>query len=109
MIVDEFYNRFNIGKLPRNKQASAGSSSVTVLNDTSTQNVVKTGIEGHYLWGNYFDATQDIEGTLSNVQDINMSGDLNIAGDIEQSINGRINAYNGHIGNFTSYTGRLMI
>lgn len=74
------YDRFNIGKLSRSGQNTQSSSSVQILNSSKTNNTtnVTTNVEGHYIWGNYYDATQDIEGSLSNVQDINMSGDINM-------------------------------
>ena len=78
MIVDTNYERYNIGKLPRNKYSGEGNSSVTILRGGTSgegsvvNNTYVKGIDGHYLWGQFYDDTKDIEGTLSNVQDINI-------------------------------------
>lgn len=39
-------------------------------------------IESHNLWGQPFDGTQDVSGTLENVENINMTGNLTTNGDI---------------------------
>lgn len=61
---------------------------------------VSTGIEGHYLWGHYFDATQDISGDLVGVGNIKGSGSISMDGDIQGNnitANGDINANNANI------------
>ena len=110
MVVDNDYERYNIGKLPRNKYSGEGNSSVTILRGGTSSdgsvvnNTVVKGIDGHYLWGQFYDDTKDIEGTLSNVQDINMDGDLNIT-------EGNINLTDGNIeitdGDITQTNGKI--
>ena len=68
---------------------------------------VATGIEGHYLWGHYFDATQDIDGDLVGVGNIKGSGSINMDGNIHAGGNitadGDIYANNANIaGNVTT-------
>lgn len=48
-----------IGKFSKAKNNTASSSS-----STGGGTYIKTNITGHYLWGNYFDATQDINGDI---------------------------------------------
>ena len=66
------------------KNSSGGNYNVTIH---------KTGIEGHYLWGRYFDATQDINGDLEGVGNITMFGDLNADG--SATFTGDLEANNG--------------
>lgn len=49
----------NIGKFSKAKNNTASSSS-----STGGGTYIKTNITGHYLWGNYFDATQNINGDI---------------------------------------------
>lgn len=69
----------NINTTIRNQGAGAGNGSG---GGGGNYNVIlhRTGIEGHYLWGRYFDATQDINGDLEGVGNISMYGDINSNG-----------------------------
>lgn len=69
----------NINTTIRNQGAGSGNGSG---GGGGNYNVIlhRTGIEGHYLWGRYFDATQDINGDLEGVGNISMYGDINSNG-----------------------------
>ena len=108
MIVDSVFNKWNINKLPRQKGAQGNYSGSTVIN-RNENNVQNTGIEGHYLWGNYFDATQDINGDINTQGDVNFYGNLNYQGEynpddeLHGNLNiGRVNAEDGNIKNINS-------
>lgn len=108
MIVDSVFNKWNINKLPRQKGAQGNYSGSTVIN-RNENNVQNTGIQGHYLWGNYFDATQDINGDINTQGDVNFYGNLNYQGEynpddeLHGNLNiGRINAEDGNIKNINS-------
>lgn len=62
---------------------------------TYSTTINKTGIEGHYLWGRYFDATQDITGDLEGVGSITAEGEINTRGNINTEAD--INAANANI------------
>ena len=84
-IIDNNYKKYNINKLPRNKYERGNSTSVVKIGGsssatTSQSNITVDGFVGRYLWGNYFDDTQDISGPLNNVTDINMNGTLTATG-----------------------------
>ena len=92
MIIDEKYNKFNINKLPRNKYNRGSSTGVTTkytiensgITGTSTSTV--NNFKPVYLWGNYFDDTQDITGSIVTsgdieAKDIHATGNL-IAGEM---------------------------
>lgn len=108
MIVDSVFNKWNINKLPRQKGAQGNYGGSTVIN-RNENNVQNTGIEGHYLWGNYFDATQDINGDINTQGDVNFYGNLNYQGEynpddeLHGNLNiGRVNAEDGNIKNINS-------
>lgn len=84
-IIDTNYKKYNINKLPRNKYERGNSTSVVKIGGASSatssqSNITVDGFVGRYLWGNYFDDTQDISGPLNNVTDINMNGTLTATG-----------------------------
>lgn len=84
-IIDTNYKKYNINKLPRNKYERGNSTSVVKIGGSSSatssqSNITVDGFVGRYLWGNYFDDTQDISGPLNNVTDINMNGTLTATG-----------------------------
>lgn len=58
----------------KNNGNGSGASSSSSKGYANT--VIRQNIEGHYLWGQYFDATQDVSGTLKGVGDIEASGDI---------------------------------
>ena len=55
---------------------NGGGSSSNTSSKGYANTVIRQNIEGHYLWGQYFDATQDVSGTLKGVGDIEASGDI---------------------------------
>lgn len=76
MIIDEKYNKFNINKLPRNKYNRGSSTAVTTQYnslenpDSSNTTIVSSNFKPVYLWNNYFDDSQDINGTIVSSGDI---------------------------------------
>lgn len=98
MKVDTNYNKFNINKLSRNGQTDAGEGA-TVYIGTSSANYESEqnqgGIEGHYLWGQYFDATQDVSGDIDVDGDIKYSGNINFNGDQGSDLVGNVNGNQG--------------
>ena len=73
MIIDEKYNKFNINKLPRNKYNRGSSTAVTTQYNSLENNASNNDsyeFKPVYLWGNYFDDSQDINGTIVSSGDI---------------------------------------
>ena len=97
MVVDNLFNKWNINKLPRQKGAQ-GNYGGAVYVGRDNQNVINnTGIQGHYLWGNYFDATQDINGDINTQGDVNFYGNLNYQGVYDPNDDLHGNLYIGRV------------
>lgn len=90
----------NIETTIKTKTENGGGSGSGGGGGNYSVRLFKTGIEGHYLWGRYFDATQDISGDLEGVGSITATGDITTQGNIHAdgdlevnnaTINGDIN------------------
>lgn len=65
MIVDNNYNKFNINKMSRSGSNSSSTSGTTVyLKSGNKVDNIKASLDVHYLWGNEFDGTQDVNGDI---------------------------------------------
>ena len=70
MIVDEIYKKFNINKLNRTG-CSNSSQEGTVYLGSGNKSTVNIGtLNPHYLWGQLFDGTQDIDGDFTSTGDV---------------------------------------
>lgn len=105
MIVDNNYNKWNINKLPRTKgaQGTTGYTGVVTLNTGNNGGNGYSELEGHYLWGQFFNGKQDVNGDITTNGDVNFYGNLNFKGtydpddDLNGNLNiGNVNADNGH-------------
>lgn len=91
-----------ITSFARPKENKNTSTSNTGFSNTITYN--NNAFNTHLIFGHEFNGTQDVEGELNNVTDINASGDINatngtFTGDVD-ALN--ISATNGAIDNLTS-------
>ena len=105
MIVDNNFNKWNINKLPRikNTQGLSNVSGVVTLNTSNNAGTGYSELEGHYLWGQFFNGKQDVNGDFTTNGDVNFYGNLNFMGaydpddDLNGNLNiGNVNADNGH-------------
>ena len=105
MIVDNNFNKWNINKLPRTKgaQGATGSTGVVTLNGGNREGTGYPELEAHYLWGQFFNGKQDVNGDITTDGDVNFYGNLNFLGeynpddDLHGNLNiGNVNADNGH-------------
>lgn len=91
-IIDNDYKKYNINKLPRNKYERGNATSVVTIggsSSTSTQSTINTGnFIGRNLWGQYFDDTQDINGTMYVEGSVNVKEDVNISGTLRVGASG---------------------
>ena len=94
MIVDNNYNKFNINKMSRSGSNSSSTSGTVYLGSGNkiTQNIAS--LDPHYLWGNLFDGTQDING------DIDFTGNITFTGDAD-GYHGKVQALEGIFNNLT--------
>ena len=86
-----------ITSFARPKENKNTSTSNTGFSNTITSN--NNALDTHLIFGNEFNGTQDVEGELNNVTNINASGDINatngtFTGDVD-ALN--ISATNGSI------------
>jgi len=94
MIVDNNYKKFNINKLNRTGGNISNGNGTVYLGSGNkvTENI--SAIQPHYLWGNLFNGTQDIDG------DIDFKGNINFVGD-DDGYHGNINAISAVLKNLT--------
>lgn len=64
------------------KKGDGGGTTIIRTGHTSTSGS-GSKFEPHYLWGQYFDDTEDIEGDLKNVNNIYANGNITAEGTIE--------------------------
>lgn len=105
MIVDNNFNKWNINKLPRNKgaQGASGSNGIVTLTTGNREGKGYPELEAHYLWGQFFNGKQDVNGDITTDGNVNFHGNLNFLGeydsddDLRGNLNiGNVNAVNGH-------------
>lgn len=65
------------------KKGDGGGTTIIRTGRTSTSGGSGSKFEPHYLWGQYFDDTEDIEGDLKNVDNIYANGNITAEGTIE--------------------------
>ena len=105
MRVDNDFNKWNINKLPRTRGAQGVGSSNGIVTLTSGNREGKgyPELEAHYLWGQFFNGKQDVNGDITTDGNVNFYGNLNFLGeydpddDLRGNLNiGNVNADNGH-------------
>ena len=105
MRVDNDFNKWNINKLPRNKgtQGASGSNGIVTLTTGNREGKGYPELEAHYLWGQFFNGKQDVNGDITTDGNVNFHGNLNFLGeydsddDLRGNLNiGNVNANNGH-------------
>ena len=105
MRVDNDFNKWNINKLPRNKgaQGASGSNGIVTLTAGNREGKGYPELEAHYLWGQFFNGKQDVNGDITTDGNVNFHGNLNFLGeydsddDLRGNLNiGNVNAVNGH-------------
>ena len=105
MIVDNNFNKWNINKLPRTRgaQGAGGSNGIVTLNTGNREGKGYPELEAHYLWGQFFNGKQDVNGDITTDGNVNFHGNLNFLGeydsddDLRGNLNiGNVNAVNGH-------------
>ena len=73
----------------KNNGSGSGSSNSTSKGFTTS---IKNKLDMHYLWGQPFDGTQDVNGNMGVEGDINVTGNINAEGDITTTSNIHTNA-----------------
>ena len=68
----------------KNNGSGSGSSNPTAKGFTTS---IKNKLDMHYLWGQPFDGTQDVNGNMGVEGDINVNGNINAEGDITTTSN----------------------
>ena len=105
MRVDNDFNKWNINKLPRTRGAQGVGSSNGIVTLTAGNREGKgyPELEAHYLWGQFFNGKQDVNGDITTDGNVNFHGNLNFLGeydsddDLRGNLNiGNVNAVNGH-------------
>ena len=105
MIVDNNFNKWNINKLPRTRgaQGASGSNGIVTLTAGNREGKGYPELEAHYLWGQFFNGKQDVNGDITTDGNVNFHGNLNFLGeydaddDLRGNLNiGNVNAENGH-------------
>ena len=105
MIVDNNFNKWNINKLPRTRgaQGASGSNGIVTLTTGNREGKGYPELEAHYLWGQFFNGKQDVNGDITTDGNVNFHGNLNFLGeydpddDLRGNLNiGNVNAENGH-------------
>ena len=108
MIVDSNFNKWNINKLKRDgsrlNESSEGTTVVTSFNNSTIADMNSGGIDGHYLWGQYFDATKDIVGDIDIDGDVDYSGNIIYKGDQGTNLTGNVVGNQGVFKNVASDT-----
>ena len=105
MRVDNDFNKWNINKLPRTRgaQGASGSNGIVTLTTGNREGKGYPELEAHYLWGQFFNGKQDVNGDITTDGNVNFHGNLNFLGeydsddDLRGNLNiGNVNAVNGH-------------
>ena len=105
MRVDNDFNKWNINKLPRTRgaQGASGSNGIVTLTTGNREGKGYPELEAHYLWGQFFNGKQDVNGDITTDGNVNFHGNLNFLGeydaddDLRGNLNiGNVNAENGH-------------
>ena len=105
MRVDNNFNKWNINKLPRTRgaQGVGGSNGIVTLTTGNREGKGYPELEAHYLWGQFFNGKQDVNGDITTDGNVNFHGNLNFLGeydsddDLRGNLNiGNVNAVNGH-------------
>ena len=105
MRVDNDFNKWNINKLPRTRgaQGVGGSNGIVTLTAGNREGKGYPELEAHYLWGQFFNGRQDVNGDITTDGNVNFYGNLNFLGeydsddDLRGNLNiGNVNADNGH-------------
>ena len=105
MRVDNNFNKWNINKLPRTRgaQGASGSNGIVTLTTGNREGKGYPELEAHYLWGQFFNGRQDVNGDITTDGNVNFHGNLNFLGeydpddDLRGNLNiGNVNAVNGH-------------
>ena len=105
MIVDNNFNKWNINKLPRTRgaQGASGSNGIVTLTTGNREGKGYPELEAHYLWGQFFNGKQDVNGDITTDGNVNFYGNLNFLGeydpddDLRGNLNiGNVNADYGH-------------
>ena len=105
MRVDNNFNKWNINKLPRTRgaQGASGSNGIVTLTTGNREGKGYPELEAHYLWGQFFNGKQDVNGDITTDGNVNFHGNLNFLGeydpddDLRGNLNiGNVNAENGH-------------
>lgn len=105
MRVDNDFNKWNINKLPRTRgaQGVGGSNGIVTLTAGNREGKGYPELEAHYLWGQFFNGKQDVNGDITTDGNVNFHGNLNFLGeydsddDLRGNLNiGNVNAVNGH-------------
>ena len=105
MRVDNNFNKWNINKLPRTRgaQGASGSNGIVTLTTGNREGKGYPELEAHYLWGQFFNGKQDVNGDIITDGNVNFHGNLNFLGeydpddDLRGNLNiGNVNAENGH-------------
>ena len=105
MRVDNNFNKWNINKLPRTRgaQGASGSNGIVTLTTGNREGKGYPELEAHYLWGQFFNGKQDVNGDITTDGNVNFHGNLNFLGeydpddDLRGNLNiGNVNAVNGH-------------
>lgn len=106
MRVDNNFNKWNINKLPRTRgaQGIGGSNGIVTLTAGNREGKGYPELEAHYLWGQFFNGKQDVNGDITTDGNVNFYGNLNFLGeydsddDLRGNLNiGNVNADYGHI------------
>lgn len=69
----------SFAKAKQNGGSGSGSTNTATKGFTTT---IKKDLDLHYLWGQPFDGTQDVNGNMDVEGDINVTGTINAEGDI---------------------------
>lgn len=105
MRVDNNFNKWNINKLPRTKgaQGVSGSNGIVTLTAGNREGTGYPELEAHYLWGQFFNGKQDVNGDITTDGNVNFYGNLNFLGEYDKddeyhgNLNiGNVNADNCH-------------
>ena len=79
MRVDNNFNKWNINKLPRTRgaQGASGSNGIVTLTTGNREGKGYPELEAHYLWGQFFNGKQDVNGDITTDGNVNFHGNLN--------------------------------
>lgn len=86
----------SFAKAKQNGGSGSGSTNTATKGFTTT---IKKNLDMHYLWGQPFDGTQDVNGNMDVEGDINVTGNIHAENEISSNTiqTGTIGAQNGNI------------